>query len=102
MQEIKLISPRDIDRYVDDVDSVLVDIRDSKEYRAAHVRGAVNVPYEEIKEAYFPEEKFLVLYCDRGGASMEAGRYLAEQGYQVCSVVGGFMAYRGRNLVISN
>ena len=45
MQEIKLISPRDIDRYVDDVDSVLVDIRDSKEYRAAHVRGAVNVPY---------------------------------------------------------
>ena len=71
MQEIKLISPRDIDRYVDDVDSV-------------------------------PEEKFLVLYCDRGGASMEAGRYLAEQGYQVCSVVGGFMAYRGRNLVFSN
>ena len=102
MQEVMLISPRDIDRYVDDRDSMVIDIRDSNEYRAAHVRGAVNVPYEEIKERYFPEEKLLVLYCDRGGASMEAGRYLAKQGYQVCSVVGGFMAYRGRNLVFSS
>lgn len=101
MQQVELISPRDLDRYVDDPDSMLIDIRSPREYRAAHVKGAVNVPYGELEEAYFPEDKRLVLYCSRGGSSMEAARRLQGRGYQVCSVVGGFMAYRGRNLVFS-
>lgn len=101
MQQVELLSPRDLDRYVDDPAALLIDIRDPGEYRYSHIKGAVNIPYEEIRDRYYPEEKLLVLYCDRGGSSMEAGRYLMSQGYQVCSVVGGFRAYRGRNLVFS-
>ena len=49
----------------------------------------------------FPKGKILVLYCDRGGASLLLARQLAKLGYCTRSVIGGFGAYRGRNLVIS-
>ena len=47
----------------------------------------------------FPKDKLLIFYCDRGGASMQAARSLARQGCRTRSVIGGFAAYRGRNLV---
>lgn len=102
MQQFNLISPKDLDRYVDDPDALVIDLRTSREFQISHIKNAVNIPYENIPKMYFPEEKFLVLYCERGGSSMEAARYLTKQGYQVCSVVGGFAAYRGRNLVFSD
>ena len=46
-----------------------------------------------------PKDKLLIFYCDRGGASMQAARSLARQGCRTRSVIGGFAAYRGRNLV---
>ena len=45
--------------------------------------------------------KILVFYCDRGGASLKVAKELAVKGYRTRSVIGGFHAYRGRNLVIS-
>ncbi len=101
MQQLNLISPRELDRYVQDPDALVIDLREEEEFRISHIRGAVNVPYESVRERFFPEEKLLVLYCDRGGSSLETARYLTEKGYQACSVVGGFAAYRGRNLVFS-
>lgn len=101
MQQLNLISPRELDRYVQDPDALVIDLREEEEFRISHIRGAVNVPYESVRERFFPEEKLLVLYCDRGGSSLETARYLTGKGYQACSVVGGFAAYRGRNLVFS-
>ena len=48
------------------------------------------------------KKKALVLYCDSGGASLMLARQLAKKGYMTRSVIGGFRAYRGRNLVISS
>ena len=62
------------------------------------------MPYEKFEEMQtydFPKGKILVLYCDRGGASLLLARQLAKLGYCTRSVIGGFGAYRGRNLVIS-
>ena len=55
------------------------------------------MPYGEI-DGYtaFPKGKILVLYCDRGGASLLLARQLAKLGYCTRSVIGGFGAYRGR------
>ena len=72
------------------------------DYYVGRVKGAVNVPYGELENEYaFPKEKMLVFYCDRGGASMAAAREFVRRGYKTRSVIGGFAAYRGRNLVIS-
>ncbi|MDC7289664.1 rhodanese-like domain-containing protein [Blautia schinkii] len=102
MFPVETISAKMLDYYVGRSDAIIIDLRDREEFRAGHVRGAVNIPYEEFDENEdFPRRKTLVLYCDRGGASMMAAKHLARRGYQTRSVIGGFQAYRGRNLVIS-
>ena len=99
MFQIETISAKMLDYYVERSDAVIIDLRDSAAYRRGHVRNAVNIPYRELEEYRFPKDKLLIFYCDRGGASMQAARSLARQGCRTRSVIGGFAAYRGRNLV---
>lgn len=109
MFPVETISAKMLDYYVGRFDSVIIDLRDEKEYDAGHVRTSNNIPYEVFEEE--PEtlekrlavskDKILVFYCQRGGASLSAARMMAARGYRTKSVIGGFEAYRGRNLVIS-
>lgn len=103
MFPVETISAKMLDYYAGRSDAVLIDLRSREEYEKSHVEGAENLPYEEFEELKtynFPRGKTLVLYCDRGGASLKAARRLALKGYETRSVIGGFAAYRGRNLVI--
>ena len=69
------------------------------EYRKQHIRGAVCVPREYLLQRVRGFGKIIpVLYCDRGGLSMQAARELEECGYRAISVVGGIQAYNGRYL----
>lgn len=95
--KFEMITPVQLERYVGDPDALIIDLRTPAEYRERHIRGAVNVPYEKLQGNYmFPMDMFLILYCERGASSMSAAKELAEKGYQVKTVVGGFRAYRGK------
>ncbi len=91
------ISARELEQYIGNPNYLLIDLRPADEYRQGHIPGAVNAPqgeYENIlKRRYY---QCLILYCDRGAASMVAARELEMQGYRVKSVVGGYHAYRQR------
>ena len=112
------ISARELNRCVHENRWMIIDLRSPEEYRACHIRGAANIPYEELEEllsdpgkavrasvfellrdrgfsAGNPLGQELVLYCERGATSMAAARELAELGFGVKSVVGGIRAYRG-------
>lgn len=106
MFQLETISAKMLDYYVGRADVYLIDLRSQENYAYSHVQGAVNVPYEQLEEMQdlanvFPMDKILILYCDRGNASMKAARLLSRVGYKTRSVIGGFHAYRGRKLVIS-
>lgn len=102
MFPVETVSAKMLDYYVGRQDAVIIDLRDAEEYEKSHVRRAVNIPYEQFENArLLPEGKILVLYCERGGASLKAAKTAAKKGYMTRSVIGGFAAYRGRNLVIS-
>lgn len=96
---METISAREIDRYIYDKAYLLVDVRKPSEYRKLHIKGAVCIPYEYLLSRVKGLGNTIpVLYCDRGGLSMQAARELEENGYRAVSVVGGIQAYRGRNL----
>lgn len=102
MFQLETISPKMLDYYVGRRDAFIIDLREPAQFGKSHIKGAINLPYGEFDyERKLPKEKILVLYCDRGNASLLAGRELAKRGFKVRSVTGGFLAYRGRNLVIS-
>ncbi|HIY00851.1 MAG TPA: rhodanese-like domain-containing protein [Candidatus Blautia faecipullorum] len=102
MFSAETISAKMLDDYIGRSDVLLIDLRDREAYQRAHIRTAWNIPFGELEEKEeFPKEKILIFYCDRGGASMAAAREMEKKGFQTMTVIGGFDAYRGRNLVIS-
>lgn len=99
MFPIETISARMLDYYVGRNDALIIDLREEK-HMPKSCAGAVNIPYETLENRKdLPMNKILVFYCDRGGASMAAAREFVRRGYRTRSVIGGFTAYRGRNLV---
>ncbi|MGN0400507.1 MAG: rhodanese-like domain-containing protein [Blautia sp.] len=101
------ISAHELDLFCRKKNALIIDLRSHEEFAESHYRGAVNIPYEELEDwekvqtEKLPKEKILVLYCDRGSASLMAARELMKKGYRVKSVVGGIRAYNGSNLYFS-
>lgn len=97
--EFETISPREVDAYLFRKEYVVIDIREPKEYRKRHLKGAVCIPYERLEEGVaLLKRQELILYCERGSTSLMAARDLSEKGYRVKSMVGGIQAYTGRNV----
>ncbi len=51
---------------------IIVDVRTKEEYDEGHVVDAVNIPYDEIKDADLDKEKTIVVYCKSGHSSSVA------------------------------
>ena len=99
MSDIETISAKEIDRYIFDRAYLLVDVRNPSEYRKMHIKGSVCIPAEYLlKRMRGLGQVTVILYCDRGGLSLQAAREIQEHGYHAVSVVGGIQAYRGRYL----
>lgn len=100
MAGMTLLAADQLDWYVGKPWAMIIDVRNRREYEKGHVKGAVNLPYDHLLERVcLPRDKILVICCERGAASMAEGKRLAENGYEVKTVIGGMHAYRGRYLV---
>ncbi len=97
--DFETISPGEIDAYLFREGYVVIDLREPRDFRKEHIKGAVCIPYEELENRVrFLKSQTLVLYCERGGASLMAAKDLSAKGYRVISMIGGIQAYNGRNL----
>ena len=72
----------------------LLDVRTHEEFRSGHVKGAVNVPYQEVGERIAkiaPDKSVAVLvYCLSGGRSGVAKSHLRRLGYKQAHNLGSF------------
>lgn len=75
-------------------DFVLVDLRTRELYEEAHVRGAVNIPFDELEARVgeFPEDKLILVYCYGHECllSARAALTLSKKGLRVKDVIGGW------------
>ena len=99
----QIIAPDEIDAYIWDRNSLIVDLRDREAYRKKHIKNAVNIPYQDWKESEKRSEinricknKKLILYCERGPTSFAVAKELTEKGMEARVMVGGIRAYRGK------
>ncbi len=82
--------------------AVIVDVRESEEWAAGHIPGAIHVPKSYLEsriEGAVPDrEKHLVVYCGSGNRSAWAARTLTEDlGYaHVENMTGGFTLWKDR------
>ncbi|MBO7561666.1 MAG: MBL fold metallo-hydrolase [Bacteroidales bacterium] len=79
-------------------EAALIDVRTDKEYADGHIAGAANYDFYNksflsmVEEAY-PKDKPLAVYCRSGRRSAGAAKQLAEAGYTVYNLKGGYMAW---------
>jgi len=93
----EMITPKELEQYLDQQNVVIIDLRASDEYVAKHIKGAINIPYEQLGTCcMFPHNRILIFYCDRGAVSMIAAKDFARKGYKTMTVVGGFLSYWGK------
>lgn len=74
---------------------ILLDVRNLNEYEAAHVRGAMNVPVDELRFRLdeVPRDRPIIVHCRTGFRSHLALRLLKENGWSdVRNLTGGFVA----------
>ena len=97
--EYRTISPKEVRQYLGRNDVQVVDLRDKEAFQKLHLKGAISIPYEELKQkAYLLEKNSLIfLYCERGSISLKAAREMADSGYRTVTLIGGIFALQHRN-----
>lgn len=91
--KIEDVAPEEA-RALQDGGAVLLDVRESDEWRAGHAPNAVHVPLAEVdgSVAEFPGQTVLTV-CRGGGRSAMAAQLLAAGGIDVRNVAGGMTAW---------
>lgn len=74
----------------------LVDLREPDEVLVGGIDGAVNIPLNQISARMdsVPQDKPAYLFCRTGDWSAGVAEVLAERGYEVYNLEGGYKAYR--------
>ncbi|GAB90876.1 rhodanese-like domain-containing protein [Gordonia rhizosphera] len=83
------------DDFTDQVDRVLLDVRERDEWAAGHVRGALHIPLGEVP-ARIDEidlDADLLVMCHSSGRSMRLLQYLDQMGFEGSCVRGGILAW---------
>lgn len=78
-------------------DVIILDVRTKEEYEEGHIKGAVNVPNEEIASITLPYAKDdrIFVYCRSGNRSRQAAQTLVELGYTNIINFGGITTWQG-------
>ena len=89
--------------------TIFLDARYPEDFRAGHVQGAINLPYEEYEDhapqvlPNLPKDEEIIAYCDgtECETSLLLARELIELGYQDVKVFfGGWQEWRDAGLSI--
>ena len=81
-------------RLVED-DVLVVDVRESREYRPGHVPGAKNMPLSLLPALLpeVPKDRPVYVICQSGGRSAQATALMRAVGIDATSVAGGTGAW---------
>lgn len=76
-------------------DALIIDVRDPDEYKQDHHDSAINLPLDELRQRMdeIPKDRDILTYCYVGQRSYYAARMLAQYGYDIKNISGGFKTY---------
>jgi NADPH-dependent 2,4-dienoyl-CoA reductase/sulfur reductase-like enzyme/rhodanese-related sulfurtransferase len=74
----------------------VLDVRSREEYGRGHIPGAVNIPLDVLRERLGEVDRSqrTIAYCQVGQRGYLATRILAQAGYDVANLSGGYLTYR--------
>jgi len=77
-------------------DAVVLDVREPDEFSAGHIPDAINFPLSQLRTRYeeLPRDGEFWICCVVGQRAYYATRFLAQRGYRVRNLSGGYTTYR--------
>lgn len=90
-----IITWRDISHLARET-SVLIDVRTKSEYEMGTIRGALNIPVDELRERLdeIPKNKDIIIFCQIGLRGYLAHKILTQNGFNnVKNLSGGYKTY---------
>lgn len=85
---------------------IVLDTRDAESFATEHIRGAVNIPTDELPQrlAELPKNKEIVPYCWSVVCHLatRASLFLAEQGYVVHELAGGIEYWKNYKMPLES
>jgi rhodanese-related sulfurtransferase len=84
--------------------AIIVDVRESDEWRSGHIPGAVHVPLGQLAmhASRFDRAQELIMVCRSGHRSASATGVLAQSGYaKVSNLQGGMIAWNSHRLPVT-
>ncbi|TDT60915.1 FAD-dependent oxidoreductase [Fonticella tunisiensis] len=77
----------------------IVDVRTDIEYEGGHIEGAVNIPVDDLRRRIreIPKDRKVLVYCKVGLRGYIAYRILAQKGFDVYNLSGGYDIYQAVN-----
>jgi len=80
-------------------DAFILDVSDPFEFKSGHVENAVNIPLGQLRDrlAELPRDREIWAYCLEGQRSYYALRILAQYGFKVRNISGGYLMYKAFN-----
>ena len=79
----------------------LLDVREVWEFTEGHAEGAHNLPLSQLQQRVgeVPRDRDILLICHTGARSMQAAKFLTQQGVtRVANVTGGTEAWENAGL----
>lgn len=96
---VKLVEPQQFSKNISDESVQLIDVRTPKEFKAGHIKNAVNMHlYDkdfEQRIENLDKNKPVYVYCKVGGRSSEAVQIMHDKGFKnITELKGGIDAWQ--------
>lgn len=101
MEKLKIITPEEVKKIIEAGEKLeLVDVREDYEVAQGMIPGAKHIPMAEIPSSldYFDKDKEYIFICRSSRRSESVCLYLKDQGYKVCNMIGGMLAWTGETI----
>ncbi len=96
------ISVHQLTNLVNNEGALVLDVRESAEYREGHILDSTNIPFKSMTQRATELEKHkdrpIVIVDKMGQHSGAVGKQLSEAGYNISRLDGGITEWKGSNL----
>jgi len=99
----KTVTSQRLTHLMNKEDALVLDVRDSKDYREGHITGSRNIPFSKLKESVGEitqfKDKPVVIVCKMGQHAGAAGKILHAEGFaSVQRLSGGITTWKSDGL----
>ncbi len=97
-----IVIPQFLISLANNENAFIVDLRNSELFNQGHITGSINIPFNNLSKRFneIPEDsKSIVLVCDMGNVSPNAGELLKKEGFKDLLILrGGVNEWKLQNL----